>query len=196
MARQLIGRSRSPRSSNISASRRPVASSPRASQLRLAVDWLDDAPGEVEVAADQRLDVPRLDAMFPVLGEVSDVPIELMVRARQSDQPALVAGSAVSLMYTSYICDIGLPARSRRDVNRSCLGRRPFGRAHRRTAEEGSAHVDRAAMTDDTTPACGTTTNHEPVHVRRRSGPGVSDRLRRIVRYGRREIHGLAQAGE
>ncbi|TMA61224.1 MAG: hypothetical protein E6J68_16670 [Deltaproteobacteria bacterium] len=63
------------------------------------MDWLDDAPGEVEVAADQRLDVPRLDAMFPVLGEVSDVPIELMVRARQSDQPALVAGSAVRIAH-------------------------------------------------------------------------------------------------
>src|SRR5439155_22574016 len=50
--------------------------------MRLAVDRLDDAAGEVEVAADQRLDVSRLDALFPILGEVSAVPIALLVLAR------------------------------------------------------------------------------------------------------------------
>jgi len=89
MARQLIapqsGASsreyqRQPPSSGVLAEREPT---------RFAVDRLDDAAGEVEVAADERLDVSRLDAMLPVLAEISTVPIELMVRAGQSEQPGL-----------------------------------------------------------------------------------------------------------
>src|SRR5881398_2081596 len=89
MARQLIGAQSvaSPREYQRQPPDRGVLA--EGEPTRLAVDRLDDAAGEVEVAADQRLDVSRLDAMFPVLGEVSDVPIELMVRGRQSDQPAL-----------------------------------------------------------------------------------------------------------
>src|SRR5437870_11953139 len=53
---------RQPPSSDVLAEREPTP---------LTVDRLDDAAGEVEVAADERLDVSRLDAMLPVLAEVS-----------------------------------------------------------------------------------------------------------------------------
>src|SRR2546427_7591408 len=88
MARQLMARSRSPRLVNTSDSPSGGVLAER-EPTRFAVDRLDDAASEVEVAADERLDVSRLDAMLPVLGEISTVPIELRVRARQFEQPGL-----------------------------------------------------------------------------------------------------------
>src|SRR2546427_526803 len=85
MARQLMARSRSPRLVNTSDSP-PSGVLAEREPTRFAVDRLDDAAGEIEVAADERLDVSRLDAMLPVLGEGSAVPIELMVRARESQR--------------------------------------------------------------------------------------------------------------
>lgn len=58
----------------------------------LGVDRFDDAAGEIEVAADQLLDISRLDTVLPVLGEVPHIPLELIVRTRQTDQPAFGRG--------------------------------------------------------------------------------------------------------
>ena len=73
---------------------------------RLGVSRLDDATGEVEVATDERLDVSRLDSVFAVLGEIAEVPLELLLSARQSDQPPfgcrIGRESHVQIIYRMY----------------------------------------------------------------------------------------------
>src|SRR5437667_5034470 len=102
MARQLMARSRSPRLVNTSDSP-PSGVLAEREPTRFAVDRLDDAAGEVEVAADERLDVSRLDAMLPVLAEVSAAQSNSWSAPVNPSNQVSVAGSAASFMYRSYI---------------------------------------------------------------------------------------------
>ncbi len=64
------------------------------------MDRLDDAAGEIEVAADQRVDISRLDTVLPVLGEVSHSSSS-SAPVRPISQRS-VAGSATSFTYSHH----------------------------------------------------------------------------------------------